>query len=113
MKTIFAEKYRPQNLLEVVGQEKVTNLLKEFIKNNDIPHMLFAGPAGTGKTSCSIALVKELYGKDWKKYFIEINASDDRGIDVVRKQIKGYARTKIIEEDFKVILCFNSIESKW
>ena len=101
--TLFAEKYRPKTLDDVVGQEQITNLLKEYIKNKDVPHMLFAGLAGTGKTSAAKALAQDLYGNDWKNYFLEINASDDRGIDVVRDKIKDYARIKIIGEEFKII----------
>jgi len=64
---------------------------------------LFAGRQGTGKTTSAIALAKDLFGEQWKSYFIEINASDDRGIDVVRKKIKEYARQRIIGSDFKII----------
>ena len=101
--TIYIEKYRPQSLDDVYGQPHVVNYLKEFAKRGDVPHMLFSGPAGTGKTTCAIAFAHELYGNSWKNYFHEINASDDRGIKVVRGEIKDYAKTKIIGKDFKII----------
>jgi len=102
-KTIFMEKWRPESLNDVVGQEKVTKFLKEFVKNKDVPHMMFAGPPGCGKTTTAIALARELYGKDWKNYFMEMNASDERKLSDIRDKVKGSARAKIIGQDFKII----------
>jgi len=101
--SIFAEKYRPQALDDVIGQEHIVPYLKEFVKNRDIPHMLFSGKAGTGKTTCAIALAKEMYGKSWKNYFIEMNASDETGVDTIRGKVKDYVRASIIGEDYKII----------
>ncbi len=100
---VYAELFRPSSLNDVVGQDHIIPFLKEFAKKKDVPHMLFAGPAGTGKTTCAIAFARELYGDNWKDYFIEINASDDRGIDTVRETIKGYARDSILGQKFKII----------
>jgi len=102
-KTIFMEKWRPESLDDVVGQEHVTKFLKEFVKNKDIPHMLFAGPPGCGKTTTAVALARELYGKDWKNYFMEMNASDERKLSDIREKVKSSARAKIIGQDFKII----------
>ena len=100
---IWTEKYRPDTLSEVVGQSEITDRLEAFVEQDSIPHMLFAGPAGTGKTTCAIALAKDLYGDSWKQNFMETNASDERGIDVVREKIKDFARTKPIDADYKII----------
>ena len=104
MEEIWIEKYRPSNLSEVVGQTPVTSRLKNYVKERSMPHLLFAGPAGTGKTTSALALSKELFGELWKHNLHELNASDERGIDVVRGKIKEFARTAPLGEDgFKII----------
>lgn len=104
MKEVWVEKYRPRKLDEVVGQTDVVKRLKSYVKSGNLPHLMFAGPAGTGKTTSAMALARELYGDEWKGNFYELNASDERGIGVVRKQIKDYARTRPIgDAEFKVI----------
>ena len=104
MKEIWTEKYRPKNLDEVVGQKHVTERLKAYVSSNNMPHLLLTGPAGTGKTTCSLALAKEMFGDEWKGNFIELNASDERGIDVVRGKIKEFARTAPLgKAEFKII----------
>ncbi|HIC61275.1 MAG TPA: replication factor C small subunit [Marine Group III euryarchaeote] len=104
MEEIWIEKYRPSNLSEVVGQTPITDRLKNYVKERSMPHLLFAGPAGTGKTTCALALAKELFGELWKHNLHELNASDERGIDVVRGKIKEFARTAPLGEDgFKII----------
>jgi replication factor C small subunit len=91
LKEIWVEKYRPQRLSDVVGQREVVERLQAYVKTGNLPHLLFAGPAGTGKTTCAIALSKELFGEDWRSNFQELNASDERGIDIVRGKIKEIA----------------------
>ena len=100
---IWTEKYRPETLSEVVGHEEIINRLEAFVDEESIPHMLFAGPAGTGKTTSAVALAKDLYGDTWNQNFMEMNASDERGIDVVREQIKDFARTRPVNADYKII----------
>lgn len=104
MKDLWVEKYRPQQLDEVVGQPGVVESLKAYARSNNIPHLLFAGPAGTGKTTCALALTKEIFGDFWRENFEELNASDERGIDVVRGRIKNFARTAPLgNASFKII----------
>ena len=104
MDEIWIEKYRPSNLSEVVGQTTITTRLKNYVKERSMPHLLFAGPAGIGKTTSAIALSKELFGDLWKHNLHELNASDERGIDIVRGKIKEFARTAPLGEDgFKII----------
>ena len=101
--SIFAEKYRPKYLDEVVGQNHLMPFLKGFVKNKAIPHMLFAGEPGTGKTTCAVALAREIFGEDWKQCFMELNASDDRGIKIVREKIKNYAKIVPLKYNFKIL----------
>jgi len=100
---VWTEKYRPDTLDEIVGQEKIVERLSAFEQQGTIPHLMFAGPAGTGKTTSAVALAKDLYGDQWKQNFMETNASDERGIDVVRDKIKNFARTKPVNADYKII----------
>lgn len=100
---VWTEKYRPDTLDEVVGQDKIVDRLSAFVEQDSIPHLMFAGPAGTGKTTCAVALAKDLYGDSWSQNFMETNASDERGIDVVRERIKDFARTKPVNADYKII----------
>jgi len=100
---IWTEKYRPKSLSEVVNQKHAVERLKSWVKEGSIPHLIFAGPAGTGKTCCAIAVARELFGEYWKENFQETNASDARGIDVVRGRIKDFARIKSMGSDFKII----------
>ncbi len=104
MRKIWTEKYRPENLDEVYGQKKVIERLEAYVKKKSMPHLLFAGPAGTGKTTSAIALSKEMYGEGWKSNFFELNASDERGINVIRNKIKEYAKTTTVSDiGFKII----------
>ena len=104
MENIWIEKYRPKTLEEVVGQDAIVERLKAYVKTKNVPHLLFAGPAGTGKTTCALAMAKELYVDIWKQNFIELNASDERGIGIIRGKIKDFARTAPIgKASFKII----------
>ncbi|MFN7105455.1 MAG: replication factor C small subunit [Pyrobaculum sp.] len=87
------EKYRPRSFGEVVGLEEVKFRLLEFVKSGALPHLLFYGPPGTGKTTVALVLARELYGDLWRENVLELNASDDRGIGVIRERIKEFART--------------------
>jgi replication factor C small subunit len=88
----------------VVGQEEIVRRLKSYVRSRNVPHLLFSGPPGVGKTAAAISMVRELFGDDWRANFIELNASDERGIDVVRHKVKDFARTAPLgDAEFKVI----------
>jgi replication factor C small subunit len=100
---IWVEKYRPERLEDVVGHPDITERLQSYVDRDDLPHLLFAGPAGTGKTASAVSIAKEIYGDDWQDNFLELNASDQRGIDVVRDRIKDFARSSFGGHDYRVI----------
>ncbi len=89
----WVEKYRPKKLDEMIGQEEVVKRLKAYAEKKEMPNLLFAGPPGTGKTTAAIALAREIFGDTFEQNFLELNASDERGINVVRETIKEFART--------------------
>ncbi len=93
---IWIEKYRAKEFSDIKGQSKIVERVKAFVEQKNLPHLLFAGPAGTGKTSLALIIAKKLFKDDWRQNFLDLNASDERGIDVVRNTIKDFARTKSI-----------------
>jgi replication factor C small subunit len=104
MNEIWIEKYRPKKLKDVAGQRHIIERLKAYIASKNVPHLIFAGPAGTGKTTSALALSKELFGDTWRQNFNELNASDERGIGIIRGKIKNFARTAPIGNNpFKII----------
>ena len=103
----WVEKYRPRKLEEVVNQKGIVNRLQQFISDKSMPHLIFAGPAGTGKTTSALAIVRELYGRKMASNttYLELNASDARGIDVIRTYIKDFAKAKPpINIPFKILI---------
>jgi replication factor C small subunit len=101
---IWTEKYRPSKFIELVGQDNSVKRVEALTNSMNIPHMLFAGPAGTGKSTLALIVVKELYKENWKENYLELNASDERGINVVREKVKNFARTKSLGNiPFKII----------
>ena len=100
---IWVEKYRPDKVEDIVGQDAIVERLKGYINTKNMPNMLFSGPPGTGKTTSALVLAKGLFGKNWHANFLELNASDERGINIVRGKIKDFARTQAIGGGFKII----------
>lgn len=104
MNEIWTEKYRPKTLDEVIGQKNVVDRLKGYVEARNLSHLMFAGTPGTGKTTCALALARELFGENWRSNFLELNASDERGIDIVRGRIKEFAKTVPLNSaEFKII----------
>lgn len=102
--TIWIEKYRPRKLDDIVGQKEIVVRLQSYVKSGSLPHLLFTGSAGVGKTTAAVALAREFFGEAWHMNFREMNASDERGIDVVRNQIKQFARTSpLAGATFKIL----------
>lgn len=101
---IWTEKYRPRKLEEISGQEPIIRNLQSYVKKRNLPHLIFSGPAGVGKTAAAVAMAREFYADTWAENFTELNASDERGIEVVRNTIKNFARTMPIgNAAFKII----------
>jgi len=101
---IWTETFRPSTFKEMVGQEDIVNRVEALANSLNIPHLLFAGPAGTGKSTLALIVVKELFKNTWKENYLELNASDERGINIVREKVKDFARTKSLgDAPFKVI----------
>jgi replication factor C small subunit len=102
--TIWIEKYRPSKLADIVGQDEIVERLASYVKTGNLPHLLFTGSAGVGKTTAAVTLAKEFFRDTWQTNFREMNASDERGIDVVRNQIKEFARTRPLgDASFKIL----------
>jgi replication factor C subunit 2/4 len=95
----WVEKYRPISLVEITSQNNIIDSLKKAITTKNIPHLIFHGPSGCGKTSTILALAKELFKKYYKDRIIELNASDERGINIVRDKIKMYAKQSVSLND--------------
>ena len=102
---IWIEKYRPVKLDQVAGQDDTIERLKSYVATKNLPHLLFSGPPGVGKTASAVSIAREIFGEDlWRENFTELNASDERGIDVVRNKIKNFAKTAPIGgSQFKII----------
>ena len=101
---IWVEKYRPRKFEEIVGQQEIVSRLQSFVEKKSLPHLLFAGPPGVGKTCAALCIAHQLFGDGWRPNFLELNASDERGIDTIRTKVKDYARTRPIGDvPYKVV----------
>lgn len=101
---LWIEKYRPKTFSEIKGQKQIIEKIRAFVAAKNMPHLMLAGPAGVGKSTTAIVIARELFGESWRENFLDLNASDERGIDVVRTRVKDFARTKSIGNvPFKII----------
>lgn len=103
---MWTEKYRPQSLDEIVNQTEIVSRFRTFVDEKNLPHLLLVGPAGVGKTTSILALAKDLYGPGYRNFILELNASDERGIGVIREKVKNFARTAAIASpvSFKILI---------
>jgi replication factor C small subunit len=102
--SIWTEKYRPKEFSEMCGQEHILPRIAAFVKQRNMPHLLFSGPAGTGKTTLAMLIATKFFKEEWHSNFIELNASDERGIDIIRNKVKDFARTRALGDvPFKII----------
>ncbi len=104
---MWVEKYRPAKLSSIVNQKEVIGSLKSLLKNtSEMPHLMFSGSAGVGKTTAGMCLAREILGDHWKDHTLELNASDERGINMVRDRVKKFARFSGLDTKipFKIII---------
>ena len=102
---LWIEKYRPSNFNQIIGQNRIINLIEKMIENGSFPHLIFSGISGTGKTSTIMAIANKLYGSNKTFMVMKLDASDDRGINSVREEIKGFAeKVTIFDEGIKLII---------
>jgi replication factor C small subunit len=104
---MWVEKYRPQKISDLVNQKEIVGSLVALLKNvSEIPHLLFSGSAGVGKTTLALCLCREILGDGWKEYTLELNASDERGINMVRERVKKFSKFAGLDTNipFKIII---------
>ncbi len=102
--SIWTEKYRAKDFDEFFGHEDIIKRIRSFIIQKNMPHLMFAGSPGTGKTTLALIIAKKFFGDSWHSNFLELNASDERGIDVIRQKVKAFARTRALSDSpFKII----------
>ncbi|KAL0221882.1 hypothetical protein RCL1_001736 [Eukaryota sp. TZLM3-RCL] len=101
----WVEKYRPSSLDDIIAHSDIMSTLRQLLNSNRLPHLLFYGPPGTGKTSTVLAIARQLYKENMTRMTLELNASDERGIDVVREQVKNFAATGVLfSKGFKLVI---------
>ncbi len=108
---LWIEKYRPQKFNEFVGQEHIVKRVKAFVEQENLPHQLYAGSAGIGKSTLALIVARTLFGEGWKQNFLELNASDSRGIDVIRNEVKDFARTRSINTRIPKIIFLDEADA--
>src|SRR3989344_5571019 len=111
MSNLFIEKYRPGKFEDVVGQEVIIERIKAMVEQENVPHMLFAGPPGSGKTTLSLIIAKTLFKDNWKENFLEMNASSERGIDIIRNEVKNFSKTRPIGNNLPKIIFLDEADA--
>lgn len=104
---MWVEKYRPQKISELVNQKEIVGSIMALLKNvSELPHLLFSGSAGIGKTTLALCLARQILGESWKEYTLELNASDERGINMVRERVKKFSKFGGLDANipFKIII---------
>jgi replication factor C small subunit len=104
---MWIEKYRPTKLESIINQKEIVESLRSLLKKiSEIPHLLFSGSAGVGKTTTALCLAREILGDSWREYTLELNASDERGINMVRERVKKFARFSGLDSSipFKLVI---------
>ena len=104
---MWVEKYRPMKLSSIINQKEILGSLKSLLKNiSEMPHLMFSGSAGVGKTTTALCLAREILGESWREYTLELNASDERGINMVRDRVKKFARFSGLDTNipFKLVI---------
>ncbi|MEK6929899.1 MAG: AAA family ATPase, partial [Thermoproteota archaeon] len=103
---MWVEKYRPTKLSEIVNQTEIIGSLQALIKDpTDMPHLMFSGSAGVGKTTTALCIARQILGENSRDYTLELNASDERGIGMVREKVKKFSRfAGMVEVPFKIII---------
>src|SRR3990167_5615882 len=102
--SIWIEKHRPKGFEEIMGQDNIVRRIKSFVEQKNLPHLLLSGPPGVGKSTIALVIARELFGENWRQNFLELNASDSRGIDTIRNEVKDFCRTKSLGNvPFKII----------
>ena len=104
---MWVEKYRPQKISELVNQKETIGSISSMLKNqSELPHLLFSGSAGVGKTTAALCLSNEILREHWRTYTLELNASDERGINMVRERVKKFSRFAGLDTEipFKIII---------
>ncbi|HVZ62654.1 MAG TPA: replication factor C small subunit [Candidatus Nitrosotalea sp.] len=105
--SMWVEKYRPTKIASIINQKEIVGSLRSLLKNtSEMPHLLFSGSAGVGKTTTALCLAREILGDSWREYTLELNASDERGINMVRERVKKFARFSGLDTNipFKLII---------
>jgi replication factor C small subunit len=105
--TMWVEKYRPLKISDLVNQKEIVGSIGSLLKNvTEMPHLLFSGSAGIGKTTLAMCISREILGDNWRNYTLELNASDERGINMVRERVKKFSRFAGLDANipFKIII---------